>query len=245
MKKMAVTLSTLDFVNGFFSLLVITVGAIIGLTIASKYFKYKNKAYLYWGNTYLGFYCPWWPSGISFLSVIITGQPISPFMYLFLGNIFIPPLLIFWLLGLTEMIYQDKRKILLIIYSIILAAAEIFLIYALITEVSLIITFTGIFDVTFNRLWLAFLLFVNFTVAITGLLFARDSLKSDDREIRFKGKALIIAFLTYPICGIIDGGLELNTLGVILIRSILMFGAVMFYIGFFVPKFVKKMFKLE
>ena len=242
---MAVTLSTLDFITGLFSLLVIIVGTVIGLTIASKYLKYKSKPYLYWGIAYIGVYCPWWPSGISFLSVIITGQPISPFMYLLLGNILIPILLILWILGFTEMIYQDKRKILIIIYSIIFAVAEIFLIYALITDVSLIITFDGIFDVTFNRIWLVYLLFISFTVAITGLLFARDSLKSDDREIRFKGKALIIAFLTYPICTIIDGGLELNALGVILIRSILMFGAVMFYIGFSVPKFIKKIFKLE
>ena len=78
-----------------------------------------------------------------------------------------------------------------------------------------------------------------------GLLFARDSLKSDDQEIRFKGKVLIIAFLTYPICGLIDGGVELNEIGVIIIRSLLIFGAVMFYIGFFVPRFVKNLFKLE
>ena len=242
---MAVTLSTLDFITGLFSFLVLIVGAIIGLSIAARYFKYKSKLYLYWGIAYMGFYCPWWPSGISFISVIITGQPISPFMYLLLGHILIPFLMIIWILGLTEMIYQNKRKILIIIYSIIPGAAEIILIYALITDVSLLITFDGIFSVTFNRLWLIYLLFISFSVAITGLLFARDSLRSDDREIRFKGKALIIAFLTYPIVSIIDGGLELNALGVILIRSILMFGAVMFYIGFFVPKFFKKIFKLE
>jgi hypothetical protein len=241
-----VTLSTLDFVNGLFSLLVITIAAIIGISIASKYIKYKAKIYLYWGIAYIGVYCPWWPSGISFLSVLITGQPISNFMYVLIGNIFIPFFLILWLFGLTEMIFQDKRKILLIIYSIILAVAEIYLIYALMTDINLIVMeFTGIFDVRFNRIWLAYLLMVNFTAAITGLLFARDSLKSDDREVRFKGKCLIIAFLTYPICGVIDGGVQLNAIGLIVIRSLLMLGAVMFYIGFFVPKFIKKLFKLE
>ena len=79
---MAVSLSNLDFVNGLFSVLVITVGAIIGLIIASKYIKFKNKAYLYWGLAYTGFYCAWWPSGISFLSVLITGQPLSKLMYI-------------------------------------------------------------------------------------------------------------------------------------------------------------------
>ena len=241
-----VTLSTLDFITGLFSLLVISVSTVIGLIIASKYIEYKSKPYLYWGLAYTGFYCPWWSSGISFLSVLITGQPLSLFMYILIGNLFVPLFILLWILGFTEMVYQDKRKILLIIYSTIATVAEIFLIYFLITGTySVLATFTGIFDVTFNRLWLAWLLLVNFSVAIMGLLFARDSLKSEDSEIRFKGKVLIIAFLTYPICAIIDGGVELNALGVILIRSLLMFGAVMFYIGFFVPKFVKKIFKLE
>jgi len=241
-----VSLSTLDFITGLFSLLVIIVSTVIGLIIASKYIKYKSKPYLYWGFAYIGFYCPWWPSGISFACVLITGQPLSLFMYVVIGNLFVPLFLLLWLLGFTEMVYQKKRKILLIIYSTIAAVAETFLIYFLMTGTySVLATFTGIFDVTFNRLWLAWLLIVNFTVAITGLLFARDSLKSEDKELRFKGKILIIAFLTYPICAIIDGGVELNVIGVVLIRSLLIFGAVMFYIGFFVPKFVKKIFKLE
>jgi len=242
---MAVSLSTLDYVNGLFSVLVITVGAIIGLIIVSKYFKFKNKAYLYWGLAYIGFYSPWWPSGISFLLVITTGQPLSELMYLIIGNVIIPILIILWILGLTEMIYQDKRKILIIIYSTICGVVEIIFIYILMTDYTILAEFTGIFDVTFNRIWLIYLLFINFTVAITGLLFARDSLKSDEREVRFKGKILIIAFLTYPICGLIDGGLELNEIGVIIIRSLLMFEAVIFYIRFFVPRFIRKLFKIE
>ena len=242
---MAVSLSNLDFVNGLFSVLVITVGAIIGLIIASKYIKFKNKAYLYWGLAYTGFYCAWWPSGISFLSVLITGQPLSKLMYIIIGNVFIPIFMLLWLLGLTEMIYEDKRKILLILYSAICGVVEIILIYIILADYTILAEFTGVFDVTYNRIWLIYLLFINFTITITGLIFARDSLKSDEREVRFKGKILIIAFLSYPICGIIDGGVELNEIGVIIIRSLLMFGAVMFYIGFFVPRFVRKLFKFE
>jgi len=243
---MAVSLTTLDFINGLFSLLVIIVGAIIGLSIASKYIKNKEKSYLYLGIALIGLYCPWWPSGISFLSVLITGQPISAVMYALLGHILIPLFMILWFLGLTEMIFQDKRKILLIGYSIILAIAEIYVIYALLFDLNLIIMeFTAIFDVRFNRIWLIYLLFISSTVAITGILFAWQTLKSDDPVLKFKGRALIIAFLTHPICAIVDGGLELNEIGLIIIRSILMFGAVMFYIGFFMPKFIKKLLHVE
>jgi len=52
-------LEPLDLINGLFSLLVISVGAIIGVLIALKYWKYKRKLYLYWGIAYIGFYSPW------------------------------------------------------------------------------------------------------------------------------------------------------------------------------------------
>lgn len=238
-------LTTLEFINGLFSLLVIVVGAIIGLIIALKYFKFKRKLYLYWGITYIGFYCAWWGSGISFISVLITGQPLSPVMYIAIGNLLIPLLIILWMLGFTEMIYQDKRKILVLIYLIVLTICEILVIYYLLTDYTQLGTKTGLFDIKYERIVVIYLMFINFSITIPGLLFARQSLKSDDREVRFKGKALIIAFLTYPICGFIDAGLELDAVGVIIIRSLLMFGAIMFYIGFFVPLFIKKIFNLE
>ena len=77
------------------------------------------------------------------------------------------------------------------------------------------------------------------TTAVDSSAFGNDgSLEKDDAAPEW-------SFDTSSVSGQFDGGLELNALGVILIRSVLMFGAVMFYIGFFVPKFIKKIFKLE
>ncbi len=218
---------------------------ITGIYIASRYKKYKKEIFLYWGIAWIGFYEPWWGPGFSFLSYLLTGQPLSPFMYLLLGNIFVPLFVILWMMGFTEMIYQNKRKILIIIYLTISAVAEIFLIYALITDVSILIEFTGIFDVTFSRIWLAYLLFISFTIAIMGIIVAWHSLKSDDRELRFQGKILLLAFILYPTCAILDGGIELNEIGLIIVRSLLIIESLLFYIGFVVLKFIKKKLKFE
>ena len=242
---MSVQLTTLDFINGLFSLLVISIAAIIGITIALKYLKYKRKLYLYWGIAYIGFYSPWWSSAFSFVSYWFTGNPLPLSLYIGVGILLIPLLIILWFLGFTEMIYQNKRKLLILIYAIIMTIFEFCIIYFLIVDPTVLGNKTGIFDIKYSLIITAYFMLINITVTITGLLFAKQSFKSEEKEIRFKGIVLVIAFLTYPICGIFDAGLDLNEIGLIIIRSLLMFGAIMFYIGFFVPKFFKKMFHLD
>ena len=241
---MSAPLSTLDFINGLFSLLVISVGAIIGVIIALKYLKFKRKIHLYWGIAYIGFYSPWWSSAFSFVLYFFIG-PLPDRIYIFIGIFIAPFILILWLLGFTEMIYEDKRKSLIVIYSIILAAFEVYIIYFLIVDPRFIGEKQGIFDIKFSPIIIIYWMLLNFTTFITGIIFAKQALKSEKKELRFKSIVLIIAFLTYPICGISDAGLDLNEIGLIIVRSLLMFGAIMFYIGFFEPKFIKKIFHLE
>ena len=242
---MSVELTTLDFLNGLFSLLVVLVSATIGILIFLKYFKYKHKLYLYWGLAIIGLYSPWWSSAVAFVVVILTGELISLQLYILLGSMLVLPLLILWILGLTEMVYQDKRKILLLIYCIVWGFTTSYIIYFSMVDPTQLGTKIGVFDIKFTRIILFHLLFANFTAAAGGIIVARDSLKSEDREIRFKGKCLIIAFIIFPIVGIIDGALEFDAIGLIIVRSLLMLSAVMCYIGFFVPKFIKKMLKFE
>ena len=242
---MTESLSTLDFINGLFSLLVISIAAIIGLTIALKYLKFKRKLYLYWGIAYIGFYSPWWSSAFSFVSYWFTGNPLPLPLYIGVGILLLPLLITLWFLGFTEMIYQNRRRLLILIYLIITISFDLYVIYFLIDNATVLGNKTGIFDIKYSLIVTAYFMLINITVTITGLLFAKQSFKSEEKELRFKGKALIVAFLTYPICGIFDAGLDLNEIWLIVIRSLLMFGAIMFYIGFFIPKFVKKIFNLD
>ena len=148
-------------------------------------------------------------------------------------------------MGLTEMIYEDKRKAFIVIYSVILAVFEVYIIYFLIVDPSFIGVKQRIFDIKYSLIITIYWMWLNFSITITGLLFAKQSFKSEKKEIRFKGLVLVIAFLTYPICGVLDAGVDLNTIGLIIVRSLLKFGALMLYIGFFVPKVIKKLFHLE
>jgi len=77
---------------------------------------------------------------------------------------------------------------------------------------------------------------------ITGILFARESLRSESLEMKIKGKFLIIAFLSFTIGAFLDSLILRGAFTVILTRLILISASIEFYFGFILPNWVKKIF---
>jgi hypothetical protein len=82
---------------------------------------------------------------------------------------------------------------------------------------------------------------------ITGFLFARRSLKSPAKDVKLKGKFLIIAFLCFTVAAVIDvvGAETPNELTIFLARTFLIISSICFYIGFIMPRFIKGLFIRE
>jgi len=238
---MSIILAPEEFIQGFMSLILLVIFTISGFLILIKYFKYKHKALLLIGIALLGLACPWYPSGFNFTYVIITGQSFSDELYFFLGNFFIPFISVIYIWGITELIYQDKQKVLVIIYAIIGAAFEILFLYFLFADLSVIGYRSGVFSTEHTSFVLIYLLFLNFSVVIFGFLFARESLKSDDPEIKLKGKLLLLAFISFLIGVLFDAGIDLGPIFLVLIRILLMSSAVEFYLGFLLPDWFKRL----
>ena len=76
---------------------------------------------------------------------------------------------------------------------------------------------------------------------ITGLIFARESLKSDDSEIKLKGKILLIAFILFAIGAILDVISNLVVSNIVA-RLIIVISSWLFYVGFVLPDWTKKLF---
>jgi hypothetical protein len=79
---------------------------------------------------------------------------------------------------------------------------------------------------------------------ITGFVFARHSLQSDNRELNLKGRFLIIAFICFTIGAVIDviGAENPTELTIFLARTFIILSSICFYIGFTMPRFIKEMF---
>ena len=77
---------------------------------------------------------------------------------------------------------------------------------------------------------------------VTFLIFVGNSVKSNEREVKVKGIFLIIAFLTYTICAVLDSFAFFlaQPVAVVIIRILLMTSAIEFYFGWILPDPIKK-----
>ncbi|MFX1257181.1 MAG: hypothetical protein ACFFAN_04950 [Promethearchaeota archaeon] len=217
--------------------------AIVGILIALKYFEVKNKTYIWWAIGVFGMGIPWLGGAISFLIIIMGGEPLTLEQYLFISLFSQPITLIFWLWTITELMYKNKQKIILGIYAISGIIFEMYLIYYLITNPLVI----GIFvdpplDINYVGLTMLYAIFILITVSISLLLFVRSGLKSDNPEVKLKAKFNLVAIISFVFGAVLDGYVSVNIVAVFIVRIILISAAIEFYIGWILPKSVKKIF---
>ena len=245
------TLTQNELVNGIFSLVFISIAIIIGLLIISKYFKFKHTNLLLVGFVWIIMSEVWWSSSFSFIAALSTGSGLTDEIYFFIGNLFVPLGILIWMKAFTDLIFKDKQKLILIIFAVICALYYVTFIPMIFIDVNVIGEMRGVVDGNYTPIALVFLLTGLFTFVITGLLFAKESLKSDNWEIKLKGKFLVLAFVLFGIGAGLDGikpyFFSSEYLDVVLIinRVILMFSAFSFYCGFILPRFIKDVFSTK
>jgi hypothetical protein len=235
------SLNPLDTVNGVFSLIFVAISLLIGFIILSRYFKYKERIYFLVGATWIFISEPWWPSSLSFIVALSNGIGINEMAYFLIGNLFVPLAIILWLLAFTEFLYIEKRKLILLTFAVIGVIFEILFFIFLFVNLDLIGTLTPPVDVRYNSFIMIFLIIFLCIVVITGFLFANLSLKSEDPEVKLKGKLLIIAYISFAVGALLDSSIPLDEVTIIITRLILITSAIFWYGGFILPKFMKKL----
>ncbi|TFG08489.1 MAG: hypothetical protein EU539_02055 [Promethearchaeota archaeon] len=235
-------LEPIDILNGTFSIVCVVISTIVGIIIASRFFKYKQRTLLLVGITWIGLFSPWWPSSIAFILALFTGRGLGAQEYILIGNIVAPVMLLIWIIAFTDLKFKEQQKIIIGIYIIIGVLYEVFFLYFLVTNPSSLGELSGILDVTYRGLVLYFAIFIVINMFITGVLFGHDSLNSPNPETKLKGYFLIAAFISWCIGAVMDAALPLNTITLTIARLILISSAVEFYFGFILPDFIKKYF---
>jgi len=236
------TLDPLDILNGIFSFMFVVISLVVGVLILLRYLRYKEKIYFLVGATWILISEPWWPSSLSFLVSLSNGVGLTPSLYFLIGNTLIPLAIILWLLAFTDFLFTEKRKMILLIFIIIGIIFEVIFYTFLFINPVLIGTSNSPVDVSYSFFIIIFLVFFILTVVISGLLFARLSLKSDDPEVKLKGKLLVIAFIAFFVGALLDSSISLNEVGIIFVRLILIASAIFWYGGFLLPHWMKKLF---
>jgi hypothetical protein len=246
-------LQFVDFLQGLGSLIFVIISLIIGLAILSKYRKFKSRLYLLVGISWIGVANPWFPDSISFLMNLFIQESLDIRWYFIIGNAFIPLALLAWIIAYTDMINKRAQNFAVILTLILSLAFEFTFFLLFYIDIDLIgeINQTRPFTVDFGIFIIAYLLIIIFVMLITGLIFAQNSIKSENREIKLKGKLLRAAFITFTVAAIFDASLgmifedptdPLLAIMVIIVRILLVFSALEFYGGFLLPKWMKDIF---
>jgi hypothetical protein len=250
-------LELVDYLQGSFSLIFVIISLIIGLTILSKYFKYKSRLYVLVGISWIGVANPWFPDSISFIMNVVWGVSLPVELYFIIGNVFIPLALITWLIAYTDMIYKRRQKLIITLIILFSLAFEAMFFYFFFTDITQIgeINPSRPFTVNFGLFITIYLLIVIVIMFITGLKFASKSIKASDKAVKLKGKLLRAAFITFTIAAILDsllgtifGDPSLATILAIMVvitRILLITSAFEFYGGFILPRWMHSIFLKE
>jgi hypothetical protein len=234
-------LELIDIILGIFSAIFVIINIIVGLKIASRYFRYKKWELLFVGIAWIGLASPWAPDALKPIYIIIDPAMINNTIVLlnYIFNVLVIPIpVILWIIAFTKMLNLERKMRFLIIASIII----INLIFQIIIGVDFISVFNAnsIDSYAYTSLYLDIYLIISITfVLITGLWFARVSIQSPTEDISLKGKVLLIAFISFTIGAMIDAIFKIGITNIIS-RAILVSSSIEFYIGLILPEWSKK-----
>jgi len=236
------SLELIDYVNGTFSVIFVSISIIIGIILITKYFKTKQKILFLVGLTWILLVEPWYPSSFAFICFLFTGTLPPDRIYLLLGTILTPFGLIIWIYAYTEFMNVKRKKSILILLVLIGILYEIILFYLWFSNPYTIGVVTGPVDVNYNLIINIYLIGLLIIVEVTGITFARATMKSPDPETQLKGKFLLSAWLFFLGGSILDL-LSWNSIIILTIaRLILIISALAFYSSFNLPSWIKKKF---
>lgn len=94
-------------------------------------------------------------------------------------------------------------------------------------------------DVEFTGFYLILAVSIIMIFFITGIIFSYGFINSENDETRVKGYFLMAAFISYLLGAFLDAAVQQEYLYLFFTRIILISGAIEWYLGFNMPKWLK------
>ncbi|MFX0073667.1 MAG: hypothetical protein ACFFAO_21525 [Candidatus Hermodarchaeota archaeon] len=223
----------MEFLDGIFSIVFVSVTILVGINIILTYFKHKHKDLIYVGITWIVMACAYLPPAINFFTMVLFNTPFNEFFYLSIYGV-LPISILMWNMAIMDLsgVKENIQRLVSIIILILCLIAIIVYYAFLITDPSLIGTFINPFIVQFTLFARLYFIACLFGVIIPGIIFAVKSMRSENPEIKLKGKLLLLAFISFTIGVILTSSVPEMTIKVIA-RIILVTCSIEFYMGYF------------
>ncbi|MHA1805313.1 MAG: hypothetical protein ACTSU4_12425 [Promethearchaeota archaeon] len=233
-------LTELEILQGSFTLTFVIISILLGLIILLKYLSIKKREFIWVGLTWIFLSSGWWGSSFSFLSIVLFNYRFGVFLYIFIANIFIPIAVLCWMNAVGILMYKEWKKRINIITLIICIPYEIALIVMLIIDPLLLGEIKQTFYYQPSLFPLIFQIFALLITISTGILFSVRSMKSNDPIVVWKARFLLIGFISFTGGAFIDATITMTPLLLIVIRLILIFSSLMYFLGFLLPDMISK-----
>ena len=239
---MSLSLTPIEILHSSFSLVAIVISILIGLIIISKYFKFKQRNFLLIGIFWTGLTFPWLPTAITFIMVLTVGRGLPVQGYILIGIMILPLTVLCGLTAFTSLlgVKRKRRRAILLSVLVFNLVYESLIIYFLIRNVDIIARLADVLTIQWSIFSQIYFIINLVLFLVTGILFSRKSLQSESKEIRFKGKLLMAAFISFTIGTVLDFAIP-NPITYIIARLILLSSSIEFYIGFLLPERIKRL----
>ncbi|MHA2008641.1 MAG: hypothetical protein ACXABO_19995 [Promethearchaeota archaeon] len=237
-------------ISGILGFLSIFIAYVYGIIVLYKYIKTREKLLFYFFLAVIFTVSPWYPSGFGYIYWLITNETIVYSAYVLLGTIGVPIALISWLQIYMPALHPKQKRI---ITLITVGLSLVFYIYVFVFLFALgdpVNNLIGIkrspIDIDYKGFVLGFLAFSLLVSTITGNEFSISSLKTKDNPvIKWKGRFLILSFNFFAIGALGDGFITLNPVTLIIFRIFLVLANTFYYLGFILPKWMRKILSID
>lgn len=235
-------LTQLQIIDGIMGLIYPTVGFIVGITIASKYAKYKRNELLFVGISLCCTVMSYLALGITFLGIVFFDYVLEDtyFFILYLGFSNIGVICWMWAMAILLAPHHTKKIVsVYITYSVVmtiisLLSRYVYTSWALYRRV-------GPMDVEFAPILSIASLFSLLSILITGILFCRDCFRSENPRVIWKGR-FILTSLILLLIGAFLISFNVTNLTLVIFSRVLFVSRMGFsYLGWLLPERIAKM----
>jgi hypothetical protein len=215
---------------------------LISLMFIRKYVQFKYRSLLFVGLTFFILSFVGTPFAINFITLLVIDAPIIPADVIVITQSTFLLGIFFWMIAFTELSYKDHQKLILMITSIFLFIYGViyYLLYFLGGTDAIISSYGMGLWTSWTLISLILIILFSLIIAVTGLIFSIKAIKSEKEDIQTKGKFLTVGLIFLITAGIIENLIAEASLIWIPIRIIQIIGVILMYIGFVLPKWVKK-----
>lgn len=240
---MVMLLTEIDIINGIFTLGMVIGNISMGIILISKSREAKNRTtLLFMGISLMLLITPWVANSINFLLLLLKVPSLTPETHLAIALVALPFANLAWMVVMTNLLFNKQKKPILAAYAAYAVIFNVILFTLLPIDYTLVGTFDSPIDTVYSSLFSLLILGLLGTVLITSIWFFAESRKAESPQAKLKATFFLLSTSTFVTASILDARLSAGVIMIIIIRFMLLLGAIEIYWAFLMPDYIQKIF---